>query len=62
MVVAPFPNLALLPEGIFLLLDAVRELGFRSLEADVEFVVFVGYWRERRGDGVEEPPAWAAMR
>ena len=62
MVVTPLPNLPLLPQGVFLLLDAVRELGFRSLEPDVELVVFVGYWRERRGDGVEEPPAWAAMR
>ena len=55
MVVAPFPDLPLLPQGIFLLLDAVRELGLGPLEPDVEFVVFVRNGRERRGDGVEEP-------
>ena len=62
MVVAPFPNLPLLPEGIFLLLNAVTQFSFRPLEPDVEFVVLVRNRRERRGDGVEEPPAWAAMR
>ena len=44
------------------MLDAVRELGLGALEPDVKFVVFVRNRRERRGDGVEEPPAWAAMR
>ena len=53
MIISPLPDLPLLPEGIFLLLDAVREFGFRSFEADIEFVVLVGYGGKRSRDGIE---------
>lgn len=57
MVVAALGNLPLLPQRRILLLNGIGKLGLGALESDIEFIIRVRNWRERRGDGVEEPPA-----
>jgi len=57
MVVAALGNLPLLPQRRLLLLNGVGEFGLGSLKSDIKLVIRVRNRWERRGDGVEEPPA-----